>query len=134
MWDTAERRSPGSRTALLPYARERYFENHKLMSAVDKLHKLYASTAEPVVWARSVGLEVLNELDSVKAAIMLNAGSHGGRTRPSGQQVGAHFAANAVESIAKNLSSASTLARGVSSKVGEGVQRVLQSVADSRRR
>ncbi len=34
-----------------------------MMSAVDKLHKLYASTAPPVVWARSTGVEVLNELD-----------------------------------------------------------------------
>ncbi|EGN95013.1 hypothetical protein SERLA73DRAFT_170904 [Serpula lacrymans var. lacrymans S7.3] len=67
----------GSYTALLPYARERYFENHKVMSAVDKLHKLYSSTAEPVVWARSVGVEVLNELDSVKAALMMNAGAYG---------------------------------------------------------
>jgi hypothetical protein len=35
--------SPGSRTVtpIVPYARERYFENHKMMSAVDMLHKLY---------------------------------------------------------------------------------------------
>lgn len=64
----------GSRTALAPYARERYFENHKVMSAVDKLHKLYASTAPPVVWARSTGLEVLNELDALKAGIVGAAG------------------------------------------------------------
>ena len=66
---------PGSRTALLPYARNRYFENHKLLSAVDKLHKLYGTTLPPVVWARSVGLEVVNELDALKAAIMVSAGS-----------------------------------------------------------
>lgn len=65
----------GSYTALMPYARERYFENHKVMSAIDKLHKIYSSTAQPVVWARSVGLEVVNELDSVKAALMMNAGA-----------------------------------------------------------
>ncbi|OAX39169.1 hypothetical protein K503DRAFT_769756 [Rhizopogon vinicolor AM-OR11-026] len=48
------------------------------MSAVDKLHKIYyeySSTAQPVVWARSVGVEVINELDSVKAALMINAGT-----------------------------------------------------------
>ena len=65
---------PGSRTALVPYARERYFENHKMMSAVDKLHKLYASTASPIVWARSTGVEVLNELDTLKAGIIRAAG------------------------------------------------------------
>jgi ubiquinone biosynthesis monooxygenase Coq6 len=58
----------------MPYAQERYFENHKFMAALDKLHKLYSTSFGPVVWARSVGLEVLNEFDSIKAAIMMNAG------------------------------------------------------------
>ncbi|KAG9310589.1 hypothetical protein JVU11DRAFT_9150 [Chiua virens] len=39
----------GSYTALRPYASERYFANHKVMSAVDKLHKLYSSTVEPII-------------------------------------------------------------------------------------
>ncbi|KAH7885844.1 hypothetical protein F5I97DRAFT_1875893 [Phlebopus sp. FC_14] len=67
----------GSYTALYPYGRERYVANHKVMSAVDKLHKIYASTFGPVVWTRTVGLEVVNELDCVKAALMMDAG--GGR-------------------------------------------------------
>ncbi|PIL25239.1 hypothetical protein GSI_13128 [Ganoderma sinense ZZ0214-1] len=115
----------GSRTALLPYARERYFENHKILAACDKLHKLYASTAEPVVWARSVGLEVLNELDSVKAAIMLNAGSRRSRKSLSGTQLGVNFGADAVETIARNLSGVSTLTKGVAGMVGDGLQKVL---------
>jgi ubiquinone biosynthesis monooxygenase Coq6 len=45
-----------------------------MMSAVDKLHKLYASTVPPVVWARSTGVEVLNELDTLKAGIISAAG------------------------------------------------------------
>ncbi|KZP30551.1 ubiquinone biosynthesis hydrox [Athelia psychrophila] len=68
----------GSYTALLPYARARYAPNHTLMSAVDKLHKVYSpafSAVKPVVWGRSVGLEVLNELDAVKGAIMGGAGA-----------------------------------------------------------
>lgn len=65
----------GSRTALLPYARERYLANHTLMSAIDKLHRIYGTDAGPVVWARSVGLEVVNELDTLKAAFMLSAGA-----------------------------------------------------------
>jgi hypothetical protein len=68
---------PGLHTALVLYARERYFENHKMMSAVDKLHKLYSSTAPPIVWARSTGVEVLNELDALKAGII---GAAGGQT------------------------------------------------------
>ncbi|KAG9020626.1 putative ubiquinone biosynthesis monooxygenase, partial [Tulasnella sp. UAMH 9824] len=63
----------GSRTALLSYPRARYFENHKLLSATDKLHKLYGTTFPPVVWARSAGLEVINELESVKSVLMMNA-------------------------------------------------------------
>ncbi len=45
------------------------------MSVFDKLHKLYGTSFEPVVQARSMGLEVLNEFDTLKAAIMMNAGS-----------------------------------------------------------
>jgi len=97
----------GSFTALRPYARERYFANHKVMSAVDKLHKLYSSTLEPVVWARSVGLEVLNELDSVKAALMMDAG--GGHFGGSGWNV----LARGVEGLASGLSAARTLGRTI---------------------
>jgi ubiquinone biosynthesis monooxygenase Coq6 len=60
---------------LIPYARERYIENHTILSAVDKLHKLYSTTSPPIVWARSVGLEVVNELDTLKAAFMMSAGA-----------------------------------------------------------
>jgi ubiquinone biosynthesis monooxygenase Coq6 len=49
-----------------------------MMSAVDKLHKLYASTVPPVVWARSTGVEVLNELDTFKAGIISAAGGRSG--------------------------------------------------------
>jgi ubiquinone biosynthesis monooxygenase Coq6 len=34
------------------------------------MDKLYASTAPPIVWARSTGLEVLNELDTFNAGIL----------------------------------------------------------------
>ncbi|KAI0642354.1 ubiquinone biosynthesis hydrox [Trametes meyenii] len=124
----------GSRTALLPYSRERYFENHKIMAACDKLHKLYAATAEPVVWARSVGVEVLNELDSVKAAMMLSAGSRPSRSRPSGAQFGANLAASGIESLARSVSNARTLTEGMANIAGAGVQRLLQAVANSQRR
>lgn len=73
------------------------------MSAVDKLHKLYSSTCEPIVWARSVGLEVLNELDTVKAALMMDAG--GGRSTGSGW----NLLAWGVEGVATGLSAARML-------------------------
>nr|VWP00342.1 Fungal_trans domain-containing protein [Ganoderma boninense] len=75
----------GSRTALLPYTRERYFENHKILSSCDKLHKLYASTTEPVVWAplRRPG-----------------AGAHAPLSL--GGNSASNFGADAVETIARN--------------------------------
>ncbi|GJJ11441.1 hypothetical protein Clacol_005674 [Clathrus columnatus] len=65
----------GSYTALMPYPQERYFENHKIMAVTDKLHKIYRSDLGPVVWARTVGVEVLNELLPLKAAMMFQAGA-----------------------------------------------------------
>ena len=103
------------------------------MSACDKLHKLYASTAEPVVWARSVGLEVLNELDSVKAALMLNAGSNARRGGVSGTQLGVNAAADGIAGLAHGLSNARTLGEGIAGMVGTGVQRLLQSMGGTQR-
>jgi ubiquinone biosynthesis monooxygenase Coq6 len=71
-----------------------------MMSAIDKLHKLYSNETEPIVWARSVGIEVLNELDSVKAAIMTIAGAQtGGKESPT-RNFAWDFAGNAVQSFA----------------------------------
>ncbi|OSD05256.1 ubiquinone biosynthesis hydrox [Trametes coccinea BRFM310] len=124
----------GSRTALLPYARARYFENHKIMAACDKLHKLYGATAAPLVWARSVGVEVLNELDAVKAAMMLAAGSRPPRARPSGPQLGADVAAKGLETLARGVSGVRGLAEGVANVAGAGLQRLLQGLANSQKR
>jgi ubiquinone biosynthesis monooxygenase Coq6 len=65
----------GSYTALLPYMRSRYMQNQSLLLATDTLHKLYGTTAPPVVWARSTGLEVINELSTIKGALMGVAGA-----------------------------------------------------------
>ena len=66
----------GSKLALNPYPRRRYVTNHNVMSFIDKLHKLYAIEAQPVVWARSTGVEILNELPYLKGAMMGTAGAH----------------------------------------------------------
>lgn len=113
----------GSYTSLLPYARARYLDNHKMLSACDKLHKLYSATAGPIVWARTVGLEVLNELDTIKAALMMTAGSE--RARQPGQ-VGWELAAKGVETFAKNVNGARELAGSVKDLVGAGVRQLLQ--------
>ncbi|KAI0070856.1 ubiquinone biosynthesis hydrox [Panus rudis PR-1116 ss-1] len=122
----------GSYTALLPYSRERYLENHKMLSAVDKLHKLYGNTADPVVWARSVGLEVVNELDSVKAALMISAGS----TDETGvNRVGLGIvAAKGVESVARSLDGVRQVAEGLGGVIGAGVNQLLKSATGGMRR
>ncbi|KAG9019215.1 putative ubiquinone biosynthesis monooxygenase [Tulasnella sp. 427] len=104
----------GSHTALLPYPRARYFENHKLLSATDKLHKLYGTTFPPVVWARSVGLEVINELDSVKSALMMSAGSDVPSTAGRADEASSLWdvAAAGVEGVSKAVHSAEAVARG----------------------
>jgi ubiquinone biosynthesis monooxygenase Coq6 len=76
------------------------------MSAVDKLHKLYSSTFQPLVWARSVGLEVLNELDSVKAAIMTTAGASLSVNTDVSASLGWNLAVRGVEGIARSISAA----------------------------
>ncbi|KAG8988991.1 putative ubiquinone biosynthesis monooxygenase [Tulasnella sp. JGI-2019a] len=108
----------GSKTALGPYPRARYLQNHNLISATDKLHKLYSFTWPPLVWARSVGLEVVNELDTVKAALMMNAGS---KTRMTSRNGGSPFdggpnplwgaAASAVEFASGIVDSTKTVVR-----------------------
>lgn len=86
----------GSYTALLPYMRARYMPNQSLLLATDTLHKLYGTTASPVVWARSTGLEIINELSAIKGALMGVAGASPGR----GEVSWWNAAASGVEGLA----------------------------------
>jgi ubiquinone biosynthesis monooxygenase Coq6 len=78
------------------------------MATVDKLNKLYSLEIPPVVWARSVGVEVLNELPSLKAAMM---GSAGGSSEGAPQTGPWSTLANAYEAAQK----ARVLAQGIGS-------------------
>ncbi|OJA19179.1 hypothetical protein AZE42_13576 [Rhizopogon vesiculosus] len=90
------------------------------MSAVDKLHKVYcSSTAQPVVWARSVGVEVINELDSVKPALMTNAGAGSQLQNASGW----NLLAKSVESFA-GFTNTSNM---IGSTVGAGIQELAKN-------
>jgi ubiquinone biosynthesis monooxygenase Coq6 len=125
----------GSRTALLLYTRERYIENHKMMSAVDKLHKLYSSTAEPVVWARSAGLEVLNELDSLKGAIMASAGASA--SGPGGGDPGlrmAELAAGGVQGVMGVLGAAKVMGGLVGRAVVGGLRGAREGILNGNKR
>ncbi|KAF9453531.1 ubiquinone biosynthesis hydrox [Macrolepiota fuliginosa MF-IS2] len=120
----------GSYTALQPYARERYLTNHTIMAAIDKLHKLYTTDFEPVVWARSTGLEVVNELDSLKAAIMMTAGADGGK---SGITAGWDMVTKGVETLDSAVKVARAVGGGIGGIVGTGVQTLIQRVSERTR-
>lgn len=101
----------GSYNALAGYPRERYVRNQAMLSAVDHLHWLYAApppkslgwqdtrssgegqggilrsvmsetASQALVWARSTGVEVVNEIAPLKAAFMRQAGA--GSTKTTG--------------------------------------------------
>ncbi|BGO97377.1 Ubiquinone biosynthesis monooxygenase COQ6, mitochondrial [Rhodotorula toruloides] len=65
----------GSYIALKPYPRDRYFANHKILSACDHLESLFRRTNAPVVWARSTGIGVLDAMEPLKEVLMAQAGS-----------------------------------------------------------
>ena len=109
----------------MPYGQERYFANHTVMSAIDKLHKLYSNEMEPIVWARSVGIEVLNELDSVKAAIMTIAGAQTGVGKEApARNFAWDFAGNAVQSFAEAGKAVEILKGAVWNTVTSSIQNI----------
>lgn len=79
----------GSHISLSPYPRDRYLVNQAMLSAVDHLHWLFVKTppghpdnslignawSKALVWGRSTGFEVLNEISSVKRLLTGFAGS-----------------------------------------------------------
>lgn len=97
------------------------------MSVMDKLHKLYSTSFEPVVWARSVGLEVVNEFDSVKTALMMEASGNG----LAGASVW-DLAAKGAENFAAATDAARIIRTGFSGMLGAAVQGVLKTVSTQR--
>ena len=72
-----------------------------------------------------MGVEVLNELDTVKAAMMMTAGSH--RIRKTGrenQQVGLEFAAKGVQAFASGINTARTIGEGAVGLLGSVLYQV----------
>lgn len=67
----------GSCWCLDDYNSERWAANNAMMGTVDKLNKLYSAASGPVVWGRSLGLELVDKLGPLKGMFMGAAG--GGR-------------------------------------------------------
>ncbi|QPG77075.1 hypothetical protein FOA43_004473 [Brettanomyces nanus] len=60
----------GTKFALEPYFSTRYPANHVMLGVVDKIHKIYSAKFPPLVWARSLGVNVLNNLPLLKDLIV----------------------------------------------------------------
>ncbi|KAK4550088.1 hypothetical protein LTR36_003055 [Oleoguttula mirabilis] len=60
----------GSCWCLDGYNSERWAANNAMIGVVDKLKKVYSAGSGPVVWGRSLGLEVIDRLGAVKGAFM----------------------------------------------------------------
>ena len=60
----------GSCWCLDDYNGERWAKNNAMLGVIDKLHKLYSAGSGPVVWGRSLGLDLVNRLGPLKGALM----------------------------------------------------------------
>ncbi|KAG0174092.1 putative ubiquinone biosynthesis monooxygenase [Apophysomyces sp. BC1034] len=67
---TLEGQDIGNIHLLRTYAAERYVKNVVMLSACDKMHRLFGTDAAPVTWIRSLGLSAVNNMDFLKAEIM----------------------------------------------------------------
>jgi ubiquinone biosynthesis monooxygenase Coq6 len=63
----------GSTLSLEQYNADRYAENNAIIGVCDKLHALYSVESGPVVWGRSLGLNLVDKLWPVKEVIMKRA-------------------------------------------------------------
>jgi len=142
----------GGYTNLLPYHQAQYAPNHGILSVTDKLHKLYALESAPAVWARSTGLEVLNELGPVKRALMGAAGAtptpwkmrgvresgesdYGAGSRDNPSTMLWNAAASGIEGFNSTMQFGKVVAGGVGSIVSTMAQNVansLESAKDTR--
>lgn len=117
----------GAYLSLKPYPKERYLANHAVLSACDHLASLYARTDPVSVWARSTGVEVLNELGPVKDLIMRRAGSADrGGTTGGHDDAGAWGAvASVLERAGQVKDVASVLGRAAIGQAGARLSRLI---------
>lgn len=140
----------GGYTNLLPYHQAQYAPNHGILSITDKLHKLYALENVPAVWARSVGLEVLNELGPVKGALMSAAGAtptpwklrdfkgtwepaYGTSSRDPHSTILWNAAASGIEGFSSTVQFGKVLAGGVRSILRAMAQNVASNLEETKR-
>lgn len=116
----------GSYTAMLPYATERYPANHALLSATDKMHYLFGTRLPVISWARSLGMDVLNELGPVKSMLMSRAGADPKQGNGPGA---AERAADGLEGWRQTKALASMALAGGRELVKNGARGLLERIA-----
>lgn len=95
------------------------------MSGVDKLAKLYGTRLGPIVWLRSTGIEIINEIPSVKDLFM---GIAGAGVRPYGE--------TAEKGMNRDKNDWTTIAATAAQQIGsalDGARALFGSVAGGRR-
>ncbi|KAI7373219.1 hypothetical protein KC336_g20450, partial [Hortaea werneckii] len=60
----------GTNWCLDQYNADRWAANNAMLGVVDKLKKVYSAESGPVVWGRSLGVDLLDRLGAVKGAVM----------------------------------------------------------------
>jgi len=65
----------GSELAIRDYPKERYTENHLMLSATDHLNQIFGARNGVVNWIRGTGLDVINEVGWIKKVFMAGAGA-----------------------------------------------------------
>lgn len=112
---------------MLPYHQARYAPNHAILSVTDKLHKIYSLSSGPAVWARSVGVEVLNELGPLKGAMMGAAGATVSKAT-GGADSGSLPLWNAAASGLEALNSTTQVGKALLGAMGSTVGTVAQNI------
>jgi ubiquinone biosynthesis monooxygenase Coq6 len=60
----------GSCWCLDGYNGDRWAKNNAMLGVVDKLQKIYSAGSGPVVWGRSLGLDLVNKMGPLKGLLM----------------------------------------------------------------
>lgn len=71
----------GARASLADYLKERYPANQLMLTTTDTLHHLFGSRNSAVNWLRGTGMDVINEIGSIKKVLMGFAGAGAGSSQ-----------------------------------------------------
>lgn len=117
----------GTQLALRAYPKERYAENHLMLSATDHLHQIFGARNGVINWIRGTGLDVINEVGWVKKVFMAGAGAGikltGTGASTKGREPGwPNLLASAVE-VSGQLRG---MVSGIASMAGQAIQSTLQ--------